>query len=205
MFHRRFRPAQEELSKVILSTLFCCVWYALLLSDYIRLGFRSGDLIFIVAGLPFILTTAINAKSAMFYRKQRKDAIKLGHVRPGRIVEVITTTERERSRRRYVTVYYYSFEVEVTDPLTGASMTISSDPYDQPIHRYLGSPSVKIYTDSTGWKHYLEDFQLKKHHSDPGIFPNDKRFNAPLWGRSVYNIIYVVLLGLLLLNVLGGM
>lgn len=201
MNNRRFRPAQEELTQVILGGLLCCVWYAILLEQFLRDKFRSDMLIFMLAGLPLLYTTVIDAQRAFFYRKQRKNAIQLGHVRKGQLVNVLRTSEVQRTRRGQRTINYYFYEVEVTDAYTGASAIIKSDAYNRPIHRYLGSPEVKVYTDSTGWKHYLEEFQLKEHRSDPDIFPEAPRFKAPLWGRSVYNIIYILLLALMLFRI----
>lgn len=111
MFNRKFPPAQEKLSESVLSILFCCVWYAMIFGDYVREGYQSGDLIFIVAGLPLIYTSVMGVRRAMFYRNQRRDAINLGRVRPGRIVSVKRTSEKQRVRRGYVTVYNYYFEV----------------------------------------------------------------------------------------------
>ena len=60
--------------------------------------------------------------------------------------------------------------MDITDPVTGVVNTITSQGYRKPIHRYLASAQVRVYTDRSGWKHYLEDFQYKRRMSDPGIF-----------------------------------
>ena len=140
-----------------------------------------------------------------FYRKQRADAIALGDRKNGRIVgitrqDVPYYSSDDHGRLRYRR--YYFLEVEMTDPDTGISSRIQSQGYRRPIHRYLGSNRVTVYTDRSGWKHYLEDFQWKEHRSDPDIFDYPREFEEVHLGSGrVTQIIFVVILILMILNV----
>jgi len=93
-------------------------------------------------------------------------------------------------------------EVEMTDPDTGISTRIRSQGYRRPVHRYLGSDRVTVYTDRSGWKHYLEDFQWKEHKNDPDIFDYPREFEeVHLESGRLSQIIFVVILLLMILNV----
>ena len=109
-------------------------------------------------------------------------------------------TSGEHGRLRYRR--YYFLEVEMTDPDTGISSRIQSQGYRRPIHRYLGSNRVTVYTDRSGWKYYLEDFQWKEHRRDPDIFDYPREFEEVHLGSGrVTQIIFVVILILMVLNV----
>ncbi len=202
---RVIRPAEEEMGGVITTVLFSVVWYSALCGTIFRGGFQITLLLFLVAGL-LPLCQAVNiARRAFFYRKQRADAIALGDRRNGRIVgitrqDVPYYSSDDHGRLRYRR--YYFLEVEMTDPDTGISSRIQSQGYRRPIHRYLGSNRVTVYTDRSGWKHYLEDFQWKEHRSDPDIFDYPREFEEVHLGSGrVTQIIFVVILILMVLNV----
>lgn len=82
------------------------------------------------------------------------------------------------------------------DPATGAVHTIESEGYRKPVHRYLTSDKVRVYTDRTGWKYYLEEFQVKKHKSDPGVFDQlPSEYEETAWGgQRLGQIIFVIIL-----------
>lgn len=89
----------------------------------------------------------------------------------------------------------------MTNPVTGISTVIQSQGYRCPIHRYLGSPDVKIYTDQSGWKHCLEDFHWKEHRSDPDIFNYPREFEETRMGTGLFGqIIFVVILILMIIT-----
>lgn len=143
---------------------------------------------------------------ALFYRKQRADAIAFGNVSSGRITGVtrqdVPYTVGEHNRIRYQR--YYFLQVEVTDPVTGVSHQLESQGYRKPVHRYLSSDCVKVYTDQSGWKHYIEGFQWKEHKSDPDIFPTPKEYEEMHFGSGVvFQIIFVIILLLMIYNVFG--
>ena len=58
-----------------------------------------------------------------------------------------------------------------------------------------------MYTDKSGWKHYLEDFQWKEHRSDPDLFDCPREFEeAYPWNGRIGQIIVAAVLVLMILN-----
>ena len=203
---RVIRPAEEEMGGVLSTALFSAVWYCAICGTILKSGFQISLLLFLVAGL-LPLCQAVNiVRRALFYRKQRTDAIAFGNRCRGRIVGVTRQDvpyylSGEHRRLRYRRYYY--LEVEMTDPDTGISTRIRSQGYRRPVHRYLGSDRVTVYTDRSGWKHYLEDFQFKKHRSDPDIFNAPRTFEEAHPGAGNFGqIIFVVILVLMILSVI---
>lgn len=169
---RKIRPAEEEMGNVAFLILFAILWYACLVASLANGGTRITVLLFFVAGLFPVYSAVTMIRKALFYRRQRADAIAYGSSQWGKIRGVMRQDIPYRSGEHNTLRYhrYYYLQVDITDPVTGAVSTIQSQGYRKPIHRYLASAQVRVYTDRSGWKHYLEDFQYKRRMSDPGIF-----------------------------------
>lgn len=169
---RKIRPAEEEMGNVAFLILFAILWYACLVASLVNGGTRITVLLFFVAGLFPVYSAVTMIRKALFYRRQRADAIAYGSSQSGKIRGVMRQDIPYRSGEHNTLRYhrYYYLQVDITDPVTGAVSTIQSQGYRKPIHRYLASAQVRVYTDRSGWKHYLEDFQYKRRMSDPGIF-----------------------------------
>lgn len=98
---------------------------------------------------------------------------------------------------------YYFLQVEMYDPVTGAANTIQSQGYRKPVHRYLASDRVSVYTDRSGWKHYIEDFQWKEHRGDPDIFNMPKEFEEfHMGGEMLGKVIFVFIAVWILIQIL---
>ena len=169
---RKIRPAEEEMGNVAFLILFAILWYACLVASIVNGGTRITVLLFFVAGLFPVYSAVTMIRKALFYRRQRADAIAYGSSQSGKIRGIMRQDIPYRSGEHNTLRYhrYYYLQVDITDPVTGAVSTIQSQGYRKPIHRYLASAQVRVYTDRSGWKHYLEDFQYKRRMSDPGIF-----------------------------------
>ena len=169
---RKIRPAEEEMGNVAFLILFAILWYACLVASLVNGGTRITVLLFFVAGLFPVYSAVTMIRKALFYRRQRADAIAYGSSQLGKIRGVMRQDIPYRSGEHNTLRYhrYYYLQVDITDPVTGAVSTIQSQGYRKPIHRYLASAQVRVYTDRSGWKQYLEDFQYKERMSDPGIF-----------------------------------
>ena len=169
---RKIRPAEEEMGNVAFLILFAILWYACLVASIVNGGTRITVLLFFVAGLFPVYSAVTMIRKALVYRRQRADAIAYGSSQSGKIRGVMRQDIPYRSGEHNTLRYhrYYYLQVDITDPVTGAVSTIQSQGYRKPIHRYLASAQVRVYTDRSGWKHYLEDFQYKRRMSDPGIF-----------------------------------
>lgn len=169
---KRFRTAEEEITAAPLMILFSVLWYSTLLRSVAGGGFQPMLIPFLAAGLLPLYTAANEIRRAMFYRKQRADAIAYNHWEIGRIRGIIREDVPYYSGKNRTLRYRrnYCLQVDLMDPATGTVHTVESKGYRKPVHRYLASDKVRVYTDRTGWKYYLEDFDLKKHRSDPGVF-----------------------------------
>lgn len=203
MFKRKIRPAQEEMTGVLYSALFLLIWYAGLLRGILTSGFQSSYMLFLAAGLIPLFTAVQTVRRALFYRRQREEIKAAGNVSRGRIVNVIMKSapyEDSHHRTRYRR--YYFLEAEVADPVTGVINRMESPAYSRPIHRYLASPEVTVYTDRTGWKHYMDDFQWKERKSDPGIFEENRVFDEYGTGALVCKVLVIIVMLFMLFHIL---
>ena len=203
---RRIRPADEEVGNIIPTVLFVFLWYSGLLGMMASTGFDTILLLFLAAGLLPLYSVGMSIRRAFFYRKQRADAIAYGQSFSGRIRSVVRQDQpylddsSEHRRLRYRR--YYFLEVDMINPDTGVTNTIRSQGYSKPIHRYLASDKVRVYTDKSGWKYYLEDFQWKQHKSDPDIFDYPREFEDTITGNgNVIQIIFMVIMILMMFNI----
>lgn len=203
---RVIRPAEEEIGNVIPLILFGILWYCTIGGIIIRGGFQFPLLIFLIAGMLPLIQAVNSIRRALFYRRQRAKAIALGSAAYGTITGVTRQdvpyyTSGKHRHLRYRRYYYLT--VQMTDPVTGMSSEIRSQGYLKPIHRYLGSPRIRIYTDQSGWKHYLEDFQWKQHRNEPDIFSYPKEFEEVHIGTERFGqIIFVIILILMIFTML---
>ena len=77
---RKIRPAEEEISGVIPAIVFTAVWYSVLIRSIAAAGFDPFLLVFLAAGLLMPYTAVNNVRRALFYRRQRAEAVALGDV-----------------------------------------------------------------------------------------------------------------------------
>ena len=201
---QKIRPAEEEIGNVAFIFLFVILWYSALLGSVMSGGAGITVMLFFVAGLLPVYSAVTMIRRALFYRKQRADAIAYGQSQPGRIQGVVRQDVPYYSGKNRTLRYhrYYYLKVDITDPVTGVTNTIQSQGYRKPIHRYLASEQVRVYTDRSGWKYYLEDFRFKERMSDPGIFDDRPlEFEETTAGNGrVVQIICVIVFILMILS-----
>lgn len=201
---RKIRPAEEEMGNLVFLILFVILWYSSLLGSLAFNGIHITVLLFLAAGLFPVYSAVTVIRKALFYRRQRADAIAFGSSQQGRIRGVVREDVPYRSGKHNIIRYhrYYHLQVDIIDPVTGVVSSIESQGYSKPIHRYLASDQVRVYTDRSGWKHYLADFQFKERMSDPGIFddrPLEFEETAAGSGR-VIQILFVIVFILIILT-----
>ena len=201
---QKIRPAEEEIGNVAFIFLFVILWYSALLGSVMSGGAGITVILFFVAGLLPVYSAVTMIRRALFYRKQRADAIAYGQSQPGRIQGVVRQDVPYYSGKNRTLRYhrYYYLKVDITDPVTGVTNTIQSQGYRKPIHRYLAPEQVRPYTDRSGWKYYLEDFRFKERMSDPGIFDDRPlEFEETMAGNGrVVQIIFVIVFILMILS-----
>ena len=201
---QKIRPAEEEIGNVAFIFLFVILWYSALLGSVMSGRAGITVMLFFVAGLLPVYSAVTMIRRALFYRKQRADAIAYGQSQPGRIQGVVRQDVPYHSGKNRTLRYhrYYYLKVDITNPVTGVTNTIQSQGYRKPIHRYLASEQVRVYTDRSGWKYYLEDFRFKERMSDPGIFDDRPlEFEETMAGNGrVVQIIFVIVFILMILS-----
>ena len=86
---QKIRPAEEEIGNVAFIFLFVILWYSALLGSVMSGGAGITVMLFFVAGLLPVYSAVTMIRRALFYRKQRADAIAYGQSQPGRIQGVV--------------------------------------------------------------------------------------------------------------------
>ena len=72
---RGIRPAEEEGGNIIPTILFMFLWYSGLLGIIASTGFDTMLLLFLIAGLLPLYSVVTSIRRALFYRRQRAEAI----------------------------------------------------------------------------------------------------------------------------------
>ncbi len=118
---RKIRPAEEEIGNIAFIVLFVILWYSGLLGTIAAGGIRVTVLLFLVAGLLPVYSAVTMVRRALFYRKQRADAIAYGQSQPGRIQGIVRQDVPYYSGKNRTLRYhrYYYLKVDITDPVTG--------------------------------------------------------------------------------------
>lgn len=206
MMRRRIRTADEEMNGILFTIAFTVLWYGTLIHSILLSGFHAGLMIFLVAGIMVPAQAVRTVQKALYHRRFHKQCMNECYPQKGRIVNITREyydTYDSRDRRRRIT--YYFLIIEIVNVETGAMQRIKSSPYRMPIHKYLASPYVQVYTDKTGWKYVIDGFELKKNRNEPDIPLEDsnvylKDFNQP---TAFVKIIFIAVLVLMILQSMG--
>lgn len=199
---KKMITADEEISGVVPLICFNILWYVSCAGIILRgSGFSTVSALFVVAGLLPVYAVFQKVRRALYYRRLRRRTIGEGRKSRGRIINIVKRTETVAgSRQRTHMRRLYFLIVEITNSDNGAVYQIESDAYSFPVDSFLASPEVTVYTDKSGWKHYIEDFRLKASRKDPGIFPDRPEFKE---STAVYKIFEIVIILLMLWTILG--
>ena len=205
MIKRKIRPAEEETGGLSFTILFAILWYGTIGYFDRRERFSDRDAFICGSGTSAAVSDVHENTPRPVLQEAARRRSRAGPMAAyGRIVGVTRQdvpyyTPGRHSHLSYRRYYYLN--VEMTDPSTGITTSIQSQGYRRPIHRYLRSNKVKVYTDKSGWKHYLEDFQWKEHRSDPDLFDCSREFEeAHPWNGRIGQIIVTAVLVLMILN-----
>ncbi|MCD8354965.1 MAG: hypothetical protein LUE11_00105 [Clostridia bacterium] len=199
---RMIRPADEEFGNAIPLAAFIVLWYAAIIRQ-MTLFFTPTLIIFAVGGLLPLHALFQSIHRALFYRKKRKQVIAYGRAMRGKITGVaqkMVPYSGKNGRLRFKKYYY--LQVDIWNPMTGANTTVESQAYRKPIHCYLSSPDVLVYTDNSGLQHYLEDFKWKTDKREPDIFSYPETFDDRYPDIPVFQIVFVLIAILMLLHLL---
>ena len=117
---RKIRPAEEEMGNVVFLILFVILWYSSLIGSLLTGGIHTTALLFFVAGLLPVYTAVTMIRKALFYRRQRAEAIAYGSSQLGWIRSVVRQDVPYQSGKNNSLRYhrYYYLQVDITDPVT---------------------------------------------------------------------------------------
>lgn len=203
---RKIRTADEEMNGAAGLLLFSIVWYAIIIKNMLANGFHSSMLILLIGGLLAPAQGIRMVQRALYFRRLHEQCIQGERPERGRIVNVTREYhDRYDSDRRRHRITYYFLTVELISPETGVAYTIKSDAYRIPVHKYLSSPYVEVYTDRGGWKYVIDGFQLKKSRREPDVFQEnpyvyEKDIDQP---TMLFRVIFIAVLVMMLFQILG--
>lgn len=175
---KRIRPAEEELYPCIYQILVALLWYTLLIKNLLTSSEQEPAIyLFLLLGVVIIYQTVNQVNAVYICRKKRKEAISLGRARKGyinriRMERVLKTGTRGR---KHYERYYYLY-ITQNQSYVGNGFEIKSSAYRVPLHCYLTSAEVTVYTDESGWHHYIEDLQCDRRYRKNRLFNLENSF-----------------------------
>lgn len=204
--HKKIWTVNEEIGNIVFLIFVSIIWYVLILASIKQNGFQPLVVLFIIVGLLFPFQTVRMLQKMVYFRKRHAKCVQEGHPQKGKIVNIVREHIVEPNSKSKNTLTWYFLIIEMFDSNTGMSQRIMSDPYRIPLHKYLGAPYVKVYTDSTGEQYVIDGFQLKENPGEPGITlenPNiyQKDVNGPQIFRKVIAVVFLIWILLLVLGI----
>lgn len=181
---------------------FAAVWYVSIFRSLLN-GTMDGwnTAVFLLGGALLLYIAYRQGRTALTCRKKRREAISGGKCRPGIIRRV--ESERVPYRGRHGHIYYrrrYYLIIEKMEDGFDFGVEIRTGAYRVPVHLYLKSREVKLYSDPSGWNWYVEGLQCSMFRQNPRMFPSDDRDGDTYVGDAVFRIIYMGILLLILLR-----
>ncbi len=204
MLHRRILPAEEELGDMVILLTFAAVWYSALFSTLLKGTMNNGAnaVIFLLGGLLPLYIGYRKGRAVLILRRKRREAISKGRCCRGIIRRI--ESERVPFRGRHGHVYYrrrYYLVIEKIEEGFACGTEIKTGAYRIPVHLYLKSPEVKLYSGSNGWNWYVEGLQCGIFRQNPGMFRTDDADGDTYVGDAAFRIIYVAILLFMLLRI----
>lgn len=196
MFQRRVRPAEEELRDMFMLLAFAAVWYGSLFRALIN-GKTNGanGAIFLAGGILPLYIAYIRGRAALICRRKRRTAISRGRCCRGIVRRV--EAEKVPFRGRHGHIYYrkrYYLVIEKIEDGFAYGTEIKTGAYRVPVHLYMKSPEVKLYSDPSGWNWYVEGLQCGRFRQNAGVFPTDDVDGDTYVGDVLFGILYIVIL-----------
>ena len=204
MFQRRILPEEEELEGVFMLLSFAAVWYASLLRTWLNGTINGANgAIFLLGGALPLYAAYIKGRTALACRKKRREAIAKGRCCLGIIRHI--ESEKVPFRGRHGHVHYrkrYYLVIEKIEEGFTSGTEIKSGAYRVPVHLYLKSPEVKLYSGSSGWNWYVEGLQFGMFRQNPKVFQTDQADGDAYVGDALFRILSIAILLFMLLQVI---
>lgn len=194
---RKIRPDEEAFSDIWMTLAFLLVWYGTLIFGAIRAEIEWAEAFpFLIVGILPLYSVYSRIYSALFFRKKRSEAIALGRCCKGTIQSISIEKmpyDLHRGHIHYRTMYYLIISKEEND--SGLYTKIKSSAYRFPVPYYLESPEVTLYSDSSGWKWYVEDLKCGRRKKGQCILETEGCKEGSYAGQQLFRT--VVIIGLL--------
>lgn len=192
MFQRRVLPTEEELWDVVMPAAFAAAWYSSLFRMIWNGTTSTANMaVFLLGGILPLSAAFVKGRTVLACRKRRREAISGGRCCRGVIRRVESETVpftsrngRIRYRKRYHLV------IEKMEEGFACGIEIRTGAYTVPVHLYLKSPEVKLYSDSSGWNWYVEELQCSRFRHDPVVFRTDDADRDTYVGDVVFRVVY---------------
>lgn len=196
MFQRRILPAEEELWDMAMLAGFAAVWYS---SLFRALADGKADTlnaaIFVVGGILPVYAAFVKGRTALSCRKKRREAISKGRCCRGVITHVIAESvpySGRNGRIRYQKRYYLM--VEKMEEGSAFGTEIKTGAYRVPVHIYLKSREVRLYSDESGWNWYVEGLQCGIFRQNPTLVGTDGSDGDTFVGDVLFRIVFLAVL-----------
>ena len=202
MLQRRVRPAEEELGDMAMLLAFAAVWYSSTLSTLLK-GTMDGvnAAIFLLGGALPLYFGYQKGREALVCRRRRREAVSKGRCCRGVIRRI--ESEKVPFTGRHGHVHYrkrYYLVIEKIEEGLSYGTEIKTGAYRVPVHLYLKSSEVKLYSSMNGWNWYVEGLQCSIFRQNPVVFPTDNEDGDTYVGDAAFRTIYVAILLLMLLK-----
>ena len=171
--------------------------------DPARRGRAEGHVLItgVLGGL-VLYVAYIKGRAALRCRKKRREAIAKGRRCRGIIRRI--ESERVPFRGRHGHVYYrkrYYLVIEKIEEGFQCGTEIKTGAYRVPVHLYLKSPEVQLYSGPSGWNWYVEGLQCGMFRQNPGVFKTDDADGDTYVGDALFQILFIAILLLTLLRI----
>ncbi len=189
---------------MIILLTFAVVWYSSVFSALLK-GTLNGTnaAIFLLGGVLPLYIGYTKGRAVLTCRKKRREAISRGRCCRGIIRRV--ESEKVPFRGRHGHIYYrrrYYLNIEKIEEGFDYGTEIKTGAYRVPVHLYLKSPEVKLYSGASGWNWYVEELQCGIFRQNPKVFQTDDADGDTYVGDAVFRIIYIAVMAFILLQVI---
>lgn len=199
---RQFPTADEELGGAAMLLVFEIVLFGVLAIEVVRGYISSGGIILaLIADMLPLLSFSRLFSIAMQERSKRRKFMREGRKESGEIISVREIKRAVRTRHGERTEYRYVYTVRFTD---GSGFDFETQEYSKPVHAILAAPYVTVYSDVTGRRHFIADFQVKNNLNDSGPFSYNGDGTSSFWrihSREWSMLLFIIFALVILLSV----
>ena len=171
---------------------FAAAWYSSLFRMLLNGTTNAANMaVFLLGGILPLSAAFVKGRTVLACRKKRREAVSGGRCCRGviRRVESETVPFTGRHGRIHYRKRYYLI-IEKMEEGFAYGTEIRTGAYSVPVHLYLKSPEVKLYSDVSGWDWYVEGLQCSRFRHDSVVFRTDDADGDAYVGDMVFRVVY---------------